>query len=47
MQLNEIYINPHTQDLYAEIIAIEDIVESYGTDYVLLNTSQLNIGEIS
>ena len=46
MQLDQLYITPHIQDLYAEIIATEDIVASYGTDCELLKTNQPNIGEV-
>ena len=46
MILDQMWINPKVQDLYAEIIATEDIVAVYGTDCELLKPSQLNIGEI-
>ena len=46
MQLDQMWIHPRTQDLYAEIIATEDIVAIYGTDCELLKSSQPNIGEI-
>ena len=46
MQLDQIWINPHVQNLYAEIIAIEDISEGNDTDCELLKTNQPNIGEI-
>jgi len=46
MVLDQMWINPHVQDLYAEIIAIEDISESNDTDNELLKTNQPNIGEI-
>jgi hypothetical protein len=39
--LNEIYINPRTQDLYAEIIALEDIRETYG-DNLINNQGEIN-----
>ena len=39
--LNEIYINPRTQDLYAEIIALEDIRETYG-DELITNKGETN-----
>ena len=42
--LNEIYINPRTQDLYAEIIALEDIRHTYGDQLI---TNQPNQGEIN
>tara|TARA_R100001530_G_scaffold130261_1_gene101066 strand:- start:476 stop:622 length:147 start_codon:yes stop_codon:yes gene_type:complete len=42
MQLDQIYINPHTQDLYAEIIALEDIKKAYGDKLI---TNQPNQGE--
>ena len=45
MVLDQIWINPHVQDLYAEIIAIEDISE--GNDTELLENNQPNIGEIT
>jgi hypothetical protein len=45
--LDQIWINPHVQNLYAEIIAIEDISESNETDSELLKTNQPNIGEIT
>ena len=47
MVLDQIWINPHVQDLYAEIIAIEDISEGNDTDSELLKTNQPNIGEIT
>jgi len=37
MQLDQMWINPRVQDLYAEIIATEDIVAEYGTDGKLIN----------
>ena len=37
MQLDQIWINPRVQDLYAEIIATEDIIAEYGTDCKLIN----------
>ena len=40
--LNQLHINPRTQDLYAEIIAHEDIRETYGDQLV---TNQPNQGE--
>ena len=46
MQLDQIWINPHVQDLYAEIIATEDIIAVCNTDCELLKTNQPNIGEI-
>ena len=46
MILDQIWINPHVQDLYAEIIAIEDISEGNDTDSELLKNNQPNIGEI-
>ena len=46
MILDQIWINPRVQDLYAEIIATEDIVAVYDTDCELLKTNQPNIGEI-
>ena len=45
IQLDQLWINPQVQDLYAEIIATEDIVAEYGTDYKLINNLQLNTGE--
>ena len=47
MILDQMLINPRTQDLYAEIIAIEDITAVYGTDCELTKANQSNIGEIS
>ena len=47
MMLDQIWINPHVQDLYAEIIAIEDISEGSNTDKELLNNNHINIGEIT
>ena len=46
MILDQIWINPHVQNLYAEIIALEDISEDSNTDSELLKTNQPNIGEI-
>ena len=43
MILDELHINPHTQSLYAEIIAIEDISEGNNTE--LLESKHINIGE--
>ena len=45
MQLDQIWINPETQDLYAKIIAIEDIIAEYCTDDEPLNNSQPKQGE--
>ena len=47
MILDQMWINPHVQDLYAKIIAIEDIVAIHGTDCELLKNPQPNIGEIN
>ena len=47
MMLDQIWINPHVQDLYAEIIAIEDISEDNNADKELLNNNHINIGEIT
>ena len=47
MVLDQIWINPHVQNLYAEIIAIEDISEGNTTDNELLKTNKPNIGEIT
>ena len=40
MQLDQMWINPEIQDLYAKIIAIEDIIAEYGTDSKLDNNLQ-------
>ena len=47
MQLDQIWINPRVQNLYAEIIALEDISKNNNTDSELLKTNQPNIGEIN
>ena len=47
MILDQMWINPKVQDLYAEIIATEDIVAVCDTDGELLKSSQPNIGEIT
>ena len=47
MILDQIWINPHVQDLYAEIIAIEDISEGNNADNELLKNNHINIGEIT
>ena len=44
MQLDNMYVNPNTQNLYAQIIAIEDIIAEYGTDCKLIKP-QPNQGE--
>ena len=46
MQLDQMWINPETQDLYAKIIAIEDIIAEYGTDCKLSNPHP-NQGEVN
>ena len=46
MTLDNLMINDQTQNLYAEIIAIEDICECTDTDSELLKSNQPNIGEI-
>ena len=46
MVLDQMWINPKVQDLYAEIIATEDIVAVYGENCELLKNNQPNIGEI-
>ena len=43
--LNEIYINLHAQNQYAQTIAIEDILEEYYPDSQLANNTQPNQGE--
>ena len=45
MQLDQIWINPETQDLYAKIIAIEDIITEYCADDESNNNPQPNKGE--
>ena len=47
MVLDQIWINPHIQDLYAEIIAIEDISEESNADDELLKNNHIDIGEIT
>ena len=47
MILDQIWINPHVQDLYAEIIAIEDISEESNADNELLKNNHIDIGEIT
>jgi len=44
--LDVLMIRTETQNLYAEIIAIEDISEGNETDSELLKNNQPNIGEI-
>lgn len=46
MILDQMWINPYVQDLYAEIIAIEDISNVIDTDSELLKSNSVNIGEI-
>ena len=46
MQLDQMWINPRVQNLYAEIIAIEDIKSEYGIDYRTMNNPQRK-GEIN
>ena len=43
MMLDQMWINPYVQDLYAEIIALEDIREVYGNELI---PNQPNQGEI-
>ena len=45
--LDVLMIRTETQNLYAEIIAIEDISEGNETDGELLKTNNINIGEIA
>ena len=45
MQLDQMWINPETQDLYAKIIAIEDIMAEYCTDDEIMNSPQPKEGE--
>ena len=45
MQLDQMWINPRIQNLYAEIIATEDIVSEYGTNCKLISNTQPNQGE--
>jgi len=47
MQLDQMWINPRIQDLYAKIIAIEDITAECGTDCNLINNPQPKQGEIN
>jgi hypothetical protein len=47
MSLDNLFINNATQDLYAEIVAIEDISEGNETDSELLKSNNINIGEIT
>ena len=47
MILDQIWINPHVQDLYAEIIAIEDISEESNADNELLKNNHIDIGEVT
>lgn len=44
--LDQMWISPRVQDLYGEIIAIEDISENNDTDIELLKSKQIKIGEI-
>lgn len=46
MTLDRLMISGKAQDLYAEIIAIEDITEYDNTDTELLKSNSINIGEI-
>ena len=45
MQLDQMWINPETQDLYAKIIAIEDIIAEYCADDESNNNPQPIKGE--
>ena len=47
MSLDNLFISNAIQDLYAEIVAIEDISEGNETDSELLKSNKPNLGEIN